>query len=164
MNTFFSTFKDFANNKSQEIRYNFVYNLPAVIKIFGSKFFDLIKLNFVYLLLSDSNIEIKILCIKIYPEIIKLFGVEESFKVITEPFREVLFDLNEEEELIIIGLKTLPEIIETLFSKKNCEENENQRFFFIDIMEKLITLIKKNENSAKWRKQFLLFQIFSNTK
>lgn len=118
------------------------------------------------LLINETNKEIQTVCLKIYPEIIKLLGIEESHKILTDPLCEFISNLEEKEdnELIETFLKILPEILENLYSKKSFEEIEAHRLFFVEILEHLFSLNKSFEKSARWRKQFQFFQIFSNFK
>jgi len=164
--TIFSIYKEYCQHKNSEIRLNFIYNLPAVLGIFGYKYFDHIKKSYLNILLNDTSQNVKIYCISGISQIIKMIGISESHKIFAESIIEFITNTenNEDYEILKRILKVLPDILESLFNKKHYEENENQRQFYEDIFEILLDLNKTLEITTKWRLQFSLHQIFSNTK
>lgn len=166
MNTFFMSYKEFSLHKNSEIRLNFIYNLPAVLEIFGIKFFEMIKSNYLNIFSNDNSQDARLCCIAILPTIIKMISVEEAHKTFAEGFCEYLLNIDDKNEIELLKktLKILPKILEGLFSRKNYEDNESSRHFFEEILEILIRLQKKFESSNKWRLQFTLLQIFEDIK
>ena len=163
MTSFFSVYKEYGQHKNAEIRLNFAYNLPAILKLFGVKYFDHIKTNFVGLMLNDTR-EIKACCFSGLVEILKMLGLEESYKFFPEPICDFISNTENIEDLELMkkSLPVLGDILEAMSPRRLNEEfHEPHRQFFEDVLECLLALNKKFEATSKWRSQYALFSVFS---
>ena len=145
-----STFKDYGISKSEEIRRNFSYNLPAILFLIDSKQFENYRTIYLNHLLVEKSFEVRITAVSSLKEILKIIGFEEAHKT----FKDVMKSLFKEGNNMILKkiVMNLNEILEAFFCE-DCEGNEEYRGNLQEFLGFIVALGYKLHKENQWREQ-----------
>lgn len=136
-------YKNYGLYKNEDVRNNFAFNFPAVLKIIDLKQFDNFKEIYISLLLNDSSESVRKTCVACLPAICELIGVDEAHNSLKTPIIKLIKESN---GVLDKFASVLPTLILNMF-RKDSPFMQN----FTEIFNELISLYSRISKTNNWR-------------
>ncbi|KAL4503937.1 hypothetical protein ABPG72_022567 [Tetrahymena utriculariae] len=140
----FATLQEYCESTENQIRINFLYNLPGLLQVYGKKIWSNVSKQYYNMLLRDEDINVRVQAINIYCQIIEFVGKAEFRNQIKQHMKTIINDEASQPKNQFV--KILPQIFE--YYKEDVKAN---RQFFSEILKEFLDILEKEISSPNWR-------------